>query len=105
MTRFNSRVHGFHVVNSFTSDLSGGAKSDGLRGGMMYSTIDYFLAGEAVPSHDYRQAIGTPLQTYLLDRQSTRIASNLERFEDLIQGSGPMATRWAIASAASAARR
>lgn len=89
MTRFNPMTNGFHFSNSFANDLSGGAKSDGLCGGMMYAALDYFLANEPAPSQDYRPAIGTTLQTYLFNRQTTQIVSNLERFEDMILASGP----------------
>ena len=93
MTRFNPVTDGFQFDNSFKNDLSGGARSDGLCGGMMYAALDYFFAGQRVPGIDYRPAIGTTLQTYLLNRQTTQIASNLDRFEDMILASGPGADK------------
>ena len=93
MTRFNPVTHGFKFYNTFTNDLSGGAKSDGLCGGMMYAAMDYFVVGGRVPGIDYRPAIGTTLQTYLYNRQTTQILSNLDRFGDMIAGAGPKADK------------
>jgi hypothetical protein len=93
MTRFNPLTHGFHFANTFINDLGGGARSDGLCGGMMYAALDYYLAGGRIPRIDYRPSIGTTLQTYLYNRQTTQIASNLDRFADMIVGAGPRADK------------
>jgi hypothetical protein len=93
MTRFNPATNGFQFANTFKNDLGGGARSDGLCGGMMYAAMDYFVAGGRIPRIDYRPAIGTTLQTYLYNRQTTQILSNLDRFEDMIVGSGPRADK------------
>ena len=93
MTRFNPVTNGFRFANTFTNDLSGGGKSDGLCGGMMYAAMDYFTAGSRIPGIDYRPSIGTTLQTYIYNRQTTQILSNLDRFEDMILGSGPNADK------------
>lgn len=93
MTRFDPTKNGFQFENTFTNDISGGGKSDGLCGGMMYAAMDYFLAGVSPPGIDYRPAIGTTLQTYIFNRQTTQIMSNLDRFEDMVLGSGPGADK------------
>jgi ricin-type beta-trefoil lectin protein len=93
MTSFNPATQGFRFVNDFINDLGSGARSDGLCGGMMYAMLDYYLAGKPIPRIDYRPAIGTPLQTYLYNRQATLISSNLDRFADMIAGAGPLADK------------
>jgi hypothetical protein len=93
MTRFDPTRNGFRFENTFKNDLGAGARSDGLCGGMMYAAMDYWLSSLPIPTIDYRPAIGTPLQTYLYDRQMTQIASNLDRFADMIAGIGPYADK------------
>lgn len=93
MTRFDPVTHGFQFGNTFTNDLSGGGTSDGLCGGMMYAAMDYYLAGRRVPGIDYRPAIGTTLQTYLYNRQTTQLLSNGDRYADMIAGAGPLADK------------
>ena len=93
MTRFDPTRNGFRFENTFTNDLGGGARSDGLCGGMMYAAMDYWLGGVAIPAIDYRPAIGTELQTYLYDRQRMQITRNVDRFADMIAGIGPRADK------------
>jgi len=93
MTRFDPVTHGFQFGNTFTNDLGSGARSDGLCGGMMYAAMDYYLARSRVPGIDYRPAVGTPLQTYLYNRQITQIQGNLDRFADMIVGAAPGADK------------
>lgn len=93
MTRFDPVTHGFRFANTFKNDLGGGARSDGLCGGMMYAALDFFVGGRRIPGIDYRPAIGTSLQTYLYNRQTTQITSNLDRFADMILSVGPLADK------------
>ena len=93
MTHFDPSRNGFRFENTFKNDLGAGARSDGLCGGMMYAAMDYFLASLPIPAIDYRPAIGTPLQSYLYDRQTTQIASNVDRYADMIAGIGPYADK------------
>ncbi len=60
---------------------------------MMYAAMDYFVAGGHMPGIDYRPAIGTTLQAYLYNRQTTMITNNLDRFADMIVGSAPGADK------------
>jgi hypothetical protein len=93
MTRFNPATHGFLFANTFTNDLLSVMKTAGLCGGMMYATMDYYLAGRRIPGIDYRPAVGTPLQTYLYDRQVTQLATNADRLAAMIAGAGPLANK------------
>lgn len=80
---FNAFVpskHGFRFVNSFkgspipgvvglaASQLTGG--SYGLCGGMSAAAADAFIARQSIPASTTPPASGTPLYTYLLQRQT-----------------------------------
>lgn len=76
--------HGFRFVNSFkgspigglaglaASELTGG--SYGLCGGMSAAAADAFIARRSIPTLTTPPAAGTPLYTYLLERQTDSFA-------------------------------
>src|SRR5690348_15750679 len=57
-------------------------QTGGLCGGMVYTALDYFLAGKTPPRLDYRPAPGTPLHQYIWNREVTSLTSNLDRWTD-----------------------
>lgn len=82
MTRFQPAIHGFSFVNSFKNIVISAIDwtTSGLCGGMSYAALDYFNAGRAIPPQDYMPAEGTPLQSYLYNRQTKSILANLDKW-------------------------
>ena len=50
---------------------------------MSYTALDYYFAHASVPRQDFRPANGTPLQSYLYNRQVESIKSNLDKWTEL----------------------
>ncbi len=88
MTAFKPQQHGFKFANTFTSavDFGGinGLRLGGLCGGMVYSSLDYYNKKIAVPTQNYRPANRTTLQSYIYNRQLNSLASNADKWTELI---------------------
>ncbi len=84
-TKFDPRIHGFMFKNDFKNDNVPFVNfhTGGLCGGMVYASLDYFLTGRKIPRLDYRPAVGSPLHTYIFNREATSLASNLDRWTDV----------------------
>jgi hypothetical protein len=51
-TGFTAHQHGWHFNNSFTNQVIGSLlETQGLCGGMAYSSLDYYFAGLPIPTH------------------------------------------------------
>jgi hypothetical protein len=74
-TPFNPASDGFRFVNNFKNIVISefDVTTSGLCGGMSYAALDYFLFHNQIPQQDYMPAEGTPLQSYLYDRQVTSL--------------------------------
>lgn len=92
-TGFDSAVHGFNFENSFHNDFISelDVRTDGLCGGMVYTALDYYLAGVRIPRQDYRPAVNTPLHDYIYERQVHSIADNVDKWIEL--GVNPLGAR------------
>jgi hypothetical protein len=85
-TPFKPAIHGFEFTNDFKNSAIGppiNFLTRGLCGGMSYAVLDYYNAGRAVPTQDYRPANNTSLQQYLYARQVSSLSPNLDRWADL----------------------
>ncbi len=93
MTGFDPQRHGFQFVNDFQNDFISelDIRTGGLCGGMVYTALDYYLAGKAVPRQDFRPAVHTPLHDYMYDRQVHSIADNVDKWTEL--GFNPLGAR------------
>ena len=78
-------THGFRFVNDFKNSFIGppiSMQTSGLCGGMSYAVLDYYFAGQPIPSQDYRPANGTTLQQYFYGRQVTSLTQNLDKWAE-----------------------
>lgn len=86
-TAFNPARDGFHFRNDFQNrvQLPAGVdiRTGGLCGGMAYSALDHFLAHRPIPQQTYLPAEGTPLQSYIYDRQITSLVSNVDKWAEV----------------------
>lgn len=85
VNRFDPAKNGFNFVNDFKNDFVSALSitTGGLCGGMSYAALDYYFAHTSVPRQDFRPANGTPLQSYLYNRQVESIKSNLDKWTEL----------------------
>jgi hypothetical protein len=83
--RFSPPLHGFKFDNQFTNDFIPALdiRTNGLCGGMSYTTLDYYFAFLPAPIQPFRPANGTVLHSYLYDRQVTSIESNIDKWTEL----------------------
>lgn len=85
MTNFKPELHGYKFINEFKNifiseiDFTTG----GLCGGMVYSALDYFRNPKKIPTQNYMPAEGTPLQSYIYNRQVDSIMNNLDRWGEV----------------------
>lgn len=86
-TSFNPAIHGFRFINTFVNDPTGNPTFDirtkGLCGGMSYAAADFYFANRAIPSQDYRPAVGTLLQDYLYARQLKAMGDHIDKWAEL----------------------
>ena len=84
MTTFDPAVNGFRFLNSFKT-VTGVADitTNGLCGGMVYTALDYFQTGVALPRQDYAPVNGTRLQSYIYGRQQTSLTNVLPKWLEL----------------------
>jgi hypothetical protein len=78
-------TQGFRFVNDFKNSFIGppiSMQTSGLCGGMSYAVLDYYFAGQPIPSQDYRPANGTTLQQYFYGRQVTSLTQNLDKWAE-----------------------
>lgn len=84
MTRFDPVKHGYKFANNFTvqTQIAGfnGPTFGGLCGGMVYSALDYFHAGIAIPQQNFMPAEGMPLQSYIWQRQQQSAFPNADKW-------------------------
>lgn len=77
MTRFDPAVHGFRFINNFSNNVipEFDYRTDGLCAGMVFAALDYFNSNPAVPlpTQDYSPGEGSPLRSYLYQRQMDSI--------------------------------
>ncbi len=85
VNRFDPAKNGFNFVNDFKNDFISALSitTGGLCGGMSYTALDYYFAHASIPRQDFRPANGTPLQSYLYNRQVESIKSNLDKWTEL----------------------
>lgn len=85
VNHFDPAKNGFNFVNDFKNDFVSALSitTGGLCGGMSYAALDYYFAHASVPRQDFRPANGTPLQSYLYNRQVESIKSNLDKWTEL----------------------
>lgn len=82
-TPFNPEVHGFKFANTFQG-VDASYRYGGLCGGMVYSSMDYFKAGKAIPPQTYRPANRTPLQSFIYGRQNdAAMVNQLDKWTEL----------------------
>lgn len=84
MTNFDPAVRGFRFVNTFKTvtgvfDIT----TSGLCGGMVYSVLDYYEAGMAVPRQNYTPVAGTRLQGFISGRHITSLANVMPKWLEL----------------------
>ena len=93
LTPFDPTKHGFDFVNDFNNDVIKNIdfRTGGLCGGMSYAALDYYLAKRPVPRQKYRPANGTPLQSYIYNRQVTSLVPNATKWAEL--GTNPGGAR------------
>jgi hypothetical protein len=93
MTPFQPSIHGFKFNNNFTNDFIPqlDIRTDGLCGGMSFSALDYYFAKVPVPTQPFRPANGTPLHSWLYDRQVNSIVYNLDKWAEI--GINPLGAR------------
>lgn len=86
-TAFDPAKHGFQFTNDFRTqiDIAGlnGPTFGGLCGGMVYSSLDYFMSSMSIPKQTDRPQTGTALHTYIYDRQQTSTFTNLDKWTEL----------------------
>lgn len=93
MTNFSVPLYGFKFVNDFVNDFVPAVDwhTSGLCGGMSYASLDYYYSKIPAPTQPFRPANGTPLHTYLYDRQVTSIESNIDKWVEI--GFNPLGAR------------
>ena len=79
-TTFSPAVHGFHFSNNDITWSFGPFKSKFLCGGMAYASLDYFLSGMAIPPDATAPPEGSPLHSYIYDRQLTAHKNTAPKF-------------------------
>lgn len=93
-TVFDPGWAGFKFTNNFTNDFIPVLdwRTNGLCGGMSYAALDYYFASSrSIPQQWYAPGNGTPLRSYLYDRQVTSLNNNLDQWFEL--GNNPLGTR------------
>ena len=85
LSHFDPAKNGFNFVNDFKNDFISALSvtTGGLCGGMSYAALDYYFAHTIIPRQDFRPANGTPLQSYLYNRQVESIKSNLDKWAEV----------------------
>jgi len=87
MTSFTIPAKGYNFSNTFTVELPipglNGPTMSGLCGGMVYSALDYYNNGMAIPTQGFRPAVKTPLHDYIYRRQVTSLADNADKWTEL----------------------
>lgn len=84
MTNFDPATKGFRFTNTFKTvtgvfDIT----TSGLCGGMVYSVLDYYKAGMAVPQQIYTPVTGTRLQGHIAGRHMTSLAKVMPKWIEL----------------------
>jgi hypothetical protein len=84
-TTFDPTKHGFAFANTFNNDFVKDLdiRTGGLCGGMVYTVLDHYLSGKAIPRQPYRPANGTPLQSFIYNRQVDSIVPNATKWGEL----------------------
>ncbi|NKI33834.1 hypothetical protein HFP89_01480 [Wenzhouxiangella sp. XN79A] len=92
-TAFDPAVHGFRFANTFQNDFISelDVRTNGLCGGMVYTTLDFFHAGRAIPRQGHRPAVQTRLHDYIYDRQVHSIERNVDKWMEV--GFNPLGAR------------
>lgn len=88
MTNFNPAIHGFKFSNTFSTEISvggiNGPRFSGFCAGMAYAALDYYRAGIAIPTQNFRPLKGTPLYEYIFNRQINANVYNADKWAELI---------------------
>lgn len=79
-TAFAPDRHGYHFSNNDIAWTWGPFSGSYLCGGMVYSALDFFLSGYAVPAGTAAPPVGSPLNQLITDRQMAAHASTAARF-------------------------
>jgi hypothetical protein len=84
-TPFNPKFHGFRFVNDFQNDVvpAVDVRTGGLCGGMSYAALDYYFSHTPIPQQQYRPANRTTLQSYLYNRETESLVSNLDKWAEV----------------------
>jgi len=79
-TPFNPTIHGFHFSNNDIIWKVGPVESKFLCGGMAYAALDFFLNQMSIPPDTKAPKDGTPLNSYIFDRQVTAHINTIPKF-------------------------
>lgn len=85
-TDFNVAKHGFNFINSFNNYRYIGPlhlNFGGRCGGMVYTALDYFLAGIRIPQQNSLPVEGSVLGTYISARQEKSTLNSLDKWIEL----------------------
>ncbi len=83
MTTFKPEIHGLKFVNTLQTEVINDVRMSGFCGGMVYTALDYFKAKKPVPIQTYAPANGTPLYTFMWNRQQKSVIDNLDKWTEL----------------------
>ena len=81
LTSFSPEINGFHFVNTFNGEDF--IRWGGLCGGMIYTALDYFTKGMAIPTQSWTPANATTLQSYIYQRQQHSMSNVHEKWSEL----------------------
>jgi hypothetical protein len=82
-TAFDPARHGFKFSNQFSVEVMNDIRLSGFCGGMIYTALDYYKKGMAIPSQTYKPSNGTVLYNYIWGRQRTSVIDYLDKWAEL----------------------
>lgn len=93
MTSFSPVQHGFQFSNTFKNNFISelDIRTGGLCGGMVYASLDYYLARKPIPKQTHRPQEGSTLHQYIYDRQVHSLVPNADKWAEL--GFNPFGAR------------
>src|SRR5262245_58981745 len=77
---FDPVRHGFQFSNEYIQWKSWPWSGTQLCGGMAYAALDYYYDRLGIPADTKAPAIGTPLHTYIFERQKDAHLNTIPRF-------------------------
>jgi uncharacterized protein YjbI with pentapeptide repeats len=82
-TTFTAAANGFKFANNFTPQIYFGPFDiglNGLCGGMTYAALDFFFAGQPIPTETSLPEDGSVLEQYIFDRQMTALGDTVDKW-------------------------